>query len=518
MLRFAGADETGTRYYKITSSFFTKAWLSQDIANHQLTQLRPWLMRNTGSFEIKAFKMRFGPEPSLHLTRQWLHSTHNSLVQRAEPILHPAYSEHIVYTKMTRNQQVYIAVLRGIVDVVFNLWISSATNWTFSPPSTPVASSPTSTTPASPTFPPTVGRPETLYLDKARLASFSTEAADVTVLYMFMLLFRQLAMVDLGGACSTKPLRRVNEEDVLQLRQELLDIGPAKMAACFIPEEIDGLSEKQKKDLEQRRSIRSNMVLQVAKKASDLRRAKSLPRTADAKQRTERTSSSVFGEPPDQRLMNIGQRWVEANMQPGSTLSVLLHNRIREVLFDMVVSLAYPGRTVTSLAAAANGTLRPPYAVRRVDSTVPAAAVVAATPSSAVVTPDPSNPLPLLPSSLFKEIEAPSNSLRSPGAMVSSSTTAIPPRPVLPTLRIDLYASTRALTTAEAITESHRPGMEGILEDARDLAEKMARLALIHLNTFLGMYESDGFFVTANDGAGNKWVDEKWTGGFGERR
>jgi hypothetical protein len=60
--------------------------------------------------------------------------------------------------------------------------------------------------------------------------------------------------------------------------------------------------------------------------------------------------------------------------------------------------------------------------------------------------------------------------------------------------------------------------MEGILEDARDLAEKMARLALIHLNTFLGMYESDGFFVTANDGAGNKWVDEKWTGGFGERR
>ena len=470
-------------------------------------------MRNTGSFEIKAFKMRFGPEPSLHLTRQWLHSTHNSLVQRAEPISHPAYAEHIVYTKMTRNQQVYIAVLRGIVDVVFNLWISSATNWTLSPPSTPVASSPTSTTPASPTFPPTVGRPETLYLDKARLASFSTEAADVTVLYMFMLLFRQLAMADLGGPCSTKPLRRVNEEDVFELRQELLDIGPAKMAACFIPEETDGLSEKQKKDLEQRRRIRSNLVLQVAKKASDLRRAKSLPRTADV-EHTERTSSSVFGEPPDQRLVNIGQCWVETNMQPGSTLSVLLHNRIREVLFDMVVSLAYPGRTVTSLAAAANGTLRPPYTVRRVDSTVPAATVVAATPISAVVTPDPANPLPLLPSSLFKETEAG----RSPSAMTSSPARTTPPRPVLPTLRIDLFASTRALSTAEVITESHRPGMEGILEDARDLAEKMARLALIHLNTFLGMYESDGFFVTANDGAGNKWVDEKWTGGFGERR
>ena len=73
--------------------------------------------------------------------------------------------------------------------------------------------------------------------------------------------------------------------------------------------------------------------------------------------------------------------------------------------------------------------------------------------------------------------------------------------------------------------ESQQPGMEAILDDARALAEKLARLALIHLNTFLGMYESEEFFVVVAAGAAgaagdrpvDRWTHEKWKGGFGNR-
>ena len=65
--------------------------------------------------------------------------------------------------------------------------------------------------------------------------------------------------------------------------------------------------------------------------------------------------------------------------------------------------------------------------------------------------------------------------------------------------------------------ESQQPGMEAILEDARALAEKLARLALIHLNTFLGMYESDDFLVAAGKSPVDRRAHEKWKGGFGNR-
>ena len=462
--------------------------------------------------------MRFGPEPSLHATRQWLYSTHNSLMQRTRAISHPAYPEDIAYKSMTRNQQVYVAVLRGMVDLVVDSCVSSTPNST--PPATPVDLFPvTPATPVPPIFPPTTTRPETLYLDKIRLAAFSTEAANSTVMYMFMLLFRQLAFINLGEGASTRPVRAVDTESMMQLRQDLLDIGPARMAACFLPAEVNGsLTEKQKKDLEHRRSIRSNLALQVAKKAFDLRKAGSAPR---AERSNESSSSVVNGELPDQRLVNIAMRWVESNMQLGSTLSTLLHNRIREVLFDLVVSLAYPAKDV-HLSGAVNGRRR---ALTSRDPMTPptsptATSSIASTPSSTTVPPSPMNPFPLLPKTLIRDVDA-SSDFRPLSRVLSpsSNTHTIPKSPMstLPRLRIDLPTSSRRLNTAEVVMESQQPGMEAILEDARALAEKLARLALIHLNTFLGMYESDDFLVAAGKSPVDRRAHEKWKGGFGNR-
>ncbi|KAF9533259.1 T-complex protein 11-domain-containing protein [Crepidotus variabilis] len=465
-----------------------------DIANHQLTQLRPWLLRNTGSFEIKAFKMRFGHEPSLHNTREWLYASHRALTQRKESIAHPSYVDDMSFKAMTRNQQVYMSVLRGLVDIVFDSFTNASCS--NSPPSTPVASvPPTPLTPSpvsgfstfssAPPTPSTSTRPETLYLDKTRLNNFSSEASDVTALYMLMLLFRQLAFMDVGPNASTRPVRSVDEEDLLQLRQELIDIGPAKMGACFVPRTgepaLEDMTEKQKKDIELRRSVRLDLVLQVAKRASDLRR-RNCPASS--------VSSTPYGDAPDSRLVNIATTWAETNMQPGSSLSVLLHNRMREVLFDLVVSLAYPGKDVVSLAAAANGTLRTTTSVPGTSTTMHTSSVS----TSMATCPAPKNSLPMV--STPEDDRAPSSPITTTMSRIPSTTTSSPH------LKIDLYTSTRLLTTAEAVTDNHQPGMEGILDDARELAEKLARLALIHLNTFLAMYESEGFLIGLDGSAG----------------
>ena len=71
----------------------------------------------------------------------------------------------------------------------------------------------------------------------------------------------------------------------------------------------------------------------------------------------------------------------------------------------------------------------------------------------------------------------------------ATTTSALPPMH----LTIDLWSCTRTLHTAEATTTNYQAGMEGVMEDARMLAEKIARLSLIHLNTYLGLYESEGF-------------------------
>jgi len=106
----------------------------------------------------------------------------------------------------------------------------------------------------------------------------------------------------------------------------------------------------------------------------------------------------------------VAQRWAEYNVHPGSALSVLLRNRLRDVLFDAVVSLAYPGR----------------------DSTT--------------------------------------------GKILDFFSTG-----QLPT-----FLGTAHVGTPMA-------GMEALTDEIRRLAEKMSRMTLIHLNSYLPLYEMEGF-------------------------
>ncbi|GLB38428.1 putative tcp11-domain-containing protein [Lyophyllum shimeji] len=376
-----------------------------DIANHQLQTLRPFLMRTSGQFELKAFKNRKSSHCSLQLTREWLRHAHADLLARG-PMPHPRYpSGSLQYDSLPRNQQTYLAVLKGTLDLVFD-----------PPPSTPSASSSASSSsspPPTPVLQYTASSsrlqalPETAYLDSARLALLSSEAADATVLYMFLLLYRQLVHSESSDSPPPSPsdLSRVDEADLVKLKNEIRDIGSTRLGSCFsprlVPEEGAGANEK---ELEKGRCTKQDVVLQVAKRAKEARNP--IPSSPLPSQ-----PSSPVGEAPDEHMVSLAQRWADSNIHPDSRLCTMLRRRLRDVVFNSVVAIAYPGRESTT------GKL----------STID-----------------------------FSSVHSQSSQ------------------------QIPFGAST---------------GMEPLAEEIRSLSEKIARLALIHLNAYLPLYEQDGFLA-----------------------
>ncbi|KAG6890810.1 hypothetical protein C0995_003243 [Termitomyces sp. Mi166 len=381
---------TGKKCDAVVAGFF------QDIANHQLQMLRPFLMRTSGQFELKAFQTRKGSECSFRLTREWLRLAHTDLLTRAS-IPHPEYSAGgIQYSTLPRNQQIYVAVLKGMIDLIFD-----------PPESLPTPTSPSSSSPpptpvfrcTSPISPRLSAPPETVYLDSTRLAVLSADAADVTAIYMFLLLYRQLVHSESSDSpISPQDLTKIEDVDLLRLKTEIRDIGSARLGYCFfsrlVSDEVDSPREK---DFKKERNAKHDIVLQVAKRAKEAR-SSSAP-------------SSPVSEAPSEIMVQVAQRWADSNVHTDSPLCTMLRRRLRDVVFNSVVAQAYPGHdstpgklsTIDFLSCIQNGSTH-----------------------------------------------APSN-----------------------------------LAT----------GMEPLAEEIRTLAEKISRLALVHLNAYLPLYEQEGFMV-----------------------
>ena len=79
--------------------------------------------------------------------------------------------------------------------------------------------------------------PETLYLDHARLATLRTDAADFTALYMLLMLFRQLVHSSASNTSTNNSGSRgvgVKGEDVMAVKKEVWEVGPAHLGSCFL--------------------------------------------------------------------------------------------------------------------------------------------------------------------------------------------------------------------------------------------------------------------------------------------
>ena len=350
--------------------------------------MRPFLIRTSGQFELRAFRSRKGGN-SLRLTQEWLRLAHADMLARGPTPCERYPFERLDYCALPRNQQTYLAVLRGLVDLVFDPPPASS-----SPPSTPTSSpsTPIATLVATPSSR-LAGYPETSYLDNTRLALLGADVADILAMHMFLLLFRQLVFSESKESLTPSQEKTVHPTDLMKLKSEIRDIASARLGFFFSPQ-LKASSKEKEKDLG---GIKQDIALQIAKRAKE---ARGRPHTS--------VPSHLFNDVPCQQTISLAQRWADSNIQPHAPLAKMLRHRLRDIVFDLVVAMTYPGRGTT-------------------------------------------------PSSFPN------------------------------------YPFCAKLENAPQISSGSTIGMEPLTDEIGTLSEKIARVALIHLNTFLPLYEQDGF-------------------------
>lgn len=291
----------------------------QDIANHQLRSLRPYLLQTALEFELKSFSdftSRSTSSTSFDRTRAWLTAAATIVSSKLQP------------RSLGKAALVERSVSEGILELIFR-------------PSD--ASPPLSSTPLSPTFsvtsadpsrpsspsPSSWSLPETFQLDAYRLQAFHADAIDLTVVYMLLLLFQQLASPS-----------RVTPEDLDLVRREIWCIMSAfagshlslvgPLAGVGIPAGPPGVGIK-KLECPIWRSGMADVLLQIGARAKAVQ------------SRSSSSSSSVGREEeghlaaPDQGTIDLLGSYFETNLRADSRLFLLLQARLQETLGAVLV-------------------------------------------------------------------------------------------------------------------------------------------------------------------------------------
>ncbi|KAF9454708.1 Tcp11-domain-containing protein [Macrolepiota fuliginosa MF-IS2] len=300
-----------------------------DIANHQMQTLRPFLVYSSGSFERKMLRSRRSIDPSLPVTKEWLRFAHSTIVSQPEPIKHPLQPQGLRYTSLGQKHQLYISVVRSIVDMVFN------------PPS---PSSPSAIPHRLPALnPPFPSFPETLYLDQGRIQTHTSETTDAVALWMFLLLYRQLASCSGPGKYQKE---RMDEFAVI-LKREIRAIGPRSLGTCFFKDTdtsadvSPSTGSNQNQVTDKLKGAIDDIVLQVARRATSAQR--------NSKPAETGSLSGGTDDVPDERTVSVARKWVITNMKLDSSLRKLLHGRLKNVVFEKVLADVYPARAEAAL-------------------------------------------------------------------------------------------------------------------------------------------------------------------------
>ncbi|KAH8104606.1 Tcp11-domain-containing protein, partial [Cristinia sonorae] len=295
-----------------------------DVANHQLQTLRPYLVHSAGQFELKTFQeSRHKGQLSLSVTREWLKTAYTELAdENVRPEDTPSVTVFRTVAKPSRHAQIQVAVTRAIVGLIFDRPSSS------SAPSSP------SSSPSGRSVPAASAYPETLYLDHARLATLSTDAADFTALYMLMMLHRQL--LHSGLSLKTEAASRVHKpEELLTLKKEVWEIGPQHFGLCFRKD-----ADCDEKEWGKWRDDISNAVLHLTVHAGEARCRPHIPSSSASTTPSEPSTSRT--RVPDPNLLNLATNWVHSNLRHDSPLSRLMRKRLRNKVEEIAIGLVFP--------------------------------------------------------------------------------------------------------------------------------------------------------------------------------
>ena len=300
---------------------------------------RPLIIHTSPGFELRAFKERpNGGQAPLKITEQWLTSSHRRLADAEYKLNLP--DRPLAFKTLGKRSQVILSVIEGLVDLVFN------------PPSPVPLTSPivTTTSPSHQLVPNIITQlpdyPETLFLDHSRLIQLTKDAADVTSVYILLMLHRQLLVSSYQDP--TIPRREVNSEDVdMQLiKKEIQELAPRNIGRCFLPTRPSSdpqSSQAEARELEKWKSGMQSVVLQIASRASEARR-----RSPSA------TSANPCLRAPEPHLLRVAESWSENNFRLESPLSTLMRDRLRDAVLETVVQTVLVRGSISPLAPSAS--------------------------------------------------------------------------------------------------------------------------------------------------------------------
>lgn len=420
-----------------------------DIANHQLRSARPFLVETAVDFEARWFKEQIEQgKMSLDKTNAW--------IQQA---LTTTLSSN---SASSRSEAVVSAFNHGMLQLIFDVPGSLPV---LAPVATPLAS------PSSSSLNNTFAShyPETFQFDAYRMMTFHNDVSDLTIVYMLVLLFRQLCSTPLDDAgplpASVSGLVQrqlksikgeiwclVNDANLCLSGSSVLPASPTAAANSV------GSSSRRSAGLDGKLSLGSaggfakldhprwrramqNVLLQVAARASAVQMA------ARAGSSDPTTVKATAPSAATQKLLNS---WTDTNLRSGSALHKICQSRLRDVVLSMLSEKVRTGlQPSTSVSCTTTGDLDQPSGrphQKRTNS-----------------------------SSHHEQDSA----KRSKSDIASGSASA----------SINVVPAASASAAAPWDTAMTRAGLEPFSAEIRLLSDRIAKVATFHLRVFRNLYE-----------------------------
>lgn len=206
---------------------------------------------------------------------------------------------------------------------------------------------------------PVPGYPESFWLDHTRLSVLSTDVADITAVYMILVLFRQTVY-----SLSDSKIQ-VQDADLIRLKREIWQVGPQRPGWCFfrggfgaipIADYVDG---KNKEEEESWRRGMKDIVLRLAARTQETLAGVSIGSACDSECSAKLSRQHL----PDSEHVQLLERWMFSNMTESPIMYNMLRKKLRGVLQDLVHNAILPTSSAFPATASSspwvNSTLAP---------------------------------------------------------------------------------------------------------------------------------------------------------------
>ncbi|KAF8510080.1 Tcp11-domain-containing protein [Hysterangium stoloniferum] len=319
-----------------------------DIANHQLQHLRPFLASSTPEFLLRVFsdRCRHGLTSPANI-QSLLQTSFDKIVTLPIPAYIPAQPYPTSIPSPLRRTHIHLAMIKALSEMAF--------------------------------MPPTDSYPETLYLDTARVTLLIADAADLSALYMLIMLWRQLVYWKDGSdglKCNTFPrLTRKNSKlehwEVDRIKKEIWEVSPKRVGSCFfvengercvplkngpsakavltycvhfskIPEQYQRINQMVFDNMKWRDAM-ENVAVQIAARAEDARASDGVDST------TTTSTGATSRRAPSQAAVTLMNGWIAAHLRRNSPLATLFRGHLQREVFNAATRITYGGNPVKTI-------------------------------------------------------------------------------------------------------------------------------------------------------------------------